>query len=530
MEIISFQKSLMGDAQSHTFTEAGGSIGRGRDNSWILPDPNRYISSRHAEIDCSGGQFRVTDISTNGVFVNGDATALGRDQHAVLSNGDRLVLGDYEIAVRIRDGAAQQRPGVTMSVNVGSALLGGVGTQPPKDILDVVDRRGNEPRLGRLEIPDDAFDQPPLTSAKAPPPTTSRPTPAPAPLRKEPIPPPPPRRTAPAPTAPAPKTPPATKPRLPEDIDFKSPVSEPPPSISQTPPVQPAAAPTSKLPDDFDALLPDSPPPVTPPATERGAPPPGIVPSRPPVPPTPAPAATRPMLPDDDFDDLLPQPIAPPAPAPVKGVLPDNVPLLRPVPGTGNGPEPLSPVPHSSTSPSPADQPLDGEKDETKDLPSGVPSNEPVLTALATGLGVDPSVLEGMDSHHIIELVGRAARSAALGIAGAFDARNALARAAGIDPNDLGQDQDNPFLVFRSGEAALKQSLSNGIHPAQSLDAATRQSVAALSANSSAAASALEALLDQFASGHPPQSADAVREIFGAAFVTAYHREIGRLK
>ena len=163
-------------------------------------------------------------------------------------------------------------------------------------------------------------------------------------------------------------------------------------------------------------------------------------------------------------------------------------------------------------------------------LPSGAQAADAALTALASGLGLDRSVLEGLDSHRTIEMVGRAARSAALGIAGAFDARNVLARAAGIDPNDFGQDQDNPFLVFRSGEAALKQSLSNGVDPSQSLDAATRQSVAALSANSSAAAAALEALLDRFASGHPPQSAESVREIFGAAFLTAYHREIDRLK
>ncbi len=109
LEIISFQKSLMGEGHTHTFDASGGSIGRSRDNSWVLPDPNRYVSSCHAVVDVADGRFRITDTSTNGLFLNGSSTALGRDQRATLSDGDRLVLGDYEIAVRVQD-AGRQSP------------------------------------------------------------------------------------------------------------------------------------------------------------------------------------------------------------------------------------------------------------------------------------------------------------------------------------------------------------------------------------------------------------------------------------
>ncbi|MFI0377552.1 MAG: FHA domain-containing protein, partial [Candidatus Thiodiazotropha sp.] len=34
-----------------TFDEQGGSIGRRDENDWVLPDPERFISGRHAQID-----------------------------------------------------------------------------------------------------------------------------------------------------------------------------------------------------------------------------------------------------------------------------------------------------------------------------------------------------------------------------------------------------------------------------------------------------------------------------------------------
>ena len=82
LEVVSAQRGELGGARSHTCTESGGSIGRGSDNSWVLPDPNHYVSRRHAGIRWSGGRFLITDTSTNGVFVNG--AALGRDGQARL--------------------------------------------------------------------------------------------------------------------------------------------------------------------------------------------------------------------------------------------------------------------------------------------------------------------------------------------------------------------------------------------------------------------------------------------------------------
>jgi len=79
------------------------SIGRGTENGWVLPDPNRHLSKRHCTLAMRGGRWSVTDHSTNGTFVNRDIQAVGDGQTRNLRDGDRLRLGLYEIEVRIAD-------------------------------------------------------------------------------------------------------------------------------------------------------------------------------------------------------------------------------------------------------------------------------------------------------------------------------------------------------------------------------------------------------------------------------------------
>ena len=62
---------------SHTFPEAGGTLGRGSNNLWVLDDPNKYMSSVHAKIACVAEQYFLTDLSTNGTFLNGAAEPIG---------------------------------------------------------------------------------------------------------------------------------------------------------------------------------------------------------------------------------------------------------------------------------------------------------------------------------------------------------------------------------------------------------------------------------------------------------------------
>ncbi|WP_417502093.1 type VI secretion system-associated FHA domain protein TagH [Marinobacter sp.] len=83
-------------------------IGRATDCDWHLPDPLKVLSSRHAEIRFSGGHYTVTDISTNGVFLNGEASAIGRGNTVVIKSGDCLRLGDFEVVASIVATATEQ--------------------------------------------------------------------------------------------------------------------------------------------------------------------------------------------------------------------------------------------------------------------------------------------------------------------------------------------------------------------------------------------------------------------------------------
>ena len=99
-------KNVSNTKACQVFNEQGGTIGRGANNDWILEDPNRYISSKHAAISYEGGQYYLTDISTNGTFYNGSANPIGNGNRVMLREGDRFSLSDYEFHVSIRDGDA----------------------------------------------------------------------------------------------------------------------------------------------------------------------------------------------------------------------------------------------------------------------------------------------------------------------------------------------------------------------------------------------------------------------------------------
>lgn len=103
LRIISDHYKALGKRSSRLFGVTGGRIGRAQDNDWILPDPDRYISSHHCKVEFRAGQWMLEDTSTNGVFINGSDVPASVDGAYTLKDGDRLRLGDYEIIVSIDD-------------------------------------------------------------------------------------------------------------------------------------------------------------------------------------------------------------------------------------------------------------------------------------------------------------------------------------------------------------------------------------------------------------------------------------------
>ena len=90
---------------SVVFAENGGTIGRAANNFWILDDPERYISSRHSQITCENGQFYLTDLSTNGTFLNGSPEPIGKGNKIALNDSDTFSLGDYEFTASLEEDA-----------------------------------------------------------------------------------------------------------------------------------------------------------------------------------------------------------------------------------------------------------------------------------------------------------------------------------------------------------------------------------------------------------------------------------------
>src|SRR5712664_2396045 len=90
------------------------SIGRGQDNEWVVPDPERHLSKRHCRLVYSVGDWQLHDLSSNGTFLNRSSEPVGKGSSAKLRNGDRIKFGLYELEVIIdedEEGAARDREG-----------------------------------------------------------------------------------------------------------------------------------------------------------------------------------------------------------------------------------------------------------------------------------------------------------------------------------------------------------------------------------------------------------------------------------
>ena len=103
LRVISDSNALAPEERLREFAAVGGTIGRHGDNDWVLPDTNRYVSSRHAMIEHQSGAYYLVDTSRNGVYVNDADTPVGQGHPQRLFDGDRLRIGAYEIAVDISE-------------------------------------------------------------------------------------------------------------------------------------------------------------------------------------------------------------------------------------------------------------------------------------------------------------------------------------------------------------------------------------------------------------------------------------------
>ncbi|HTH97170.1 MAG TPA: type VI secretion system-associated FHA domain protein TagH [Stellaceae bacterium] len=95
-------------------------IGRGMENDWVVLDPQRHLSKQHCRIELRGRTYFVTDTSTNGVYVAGSATPIGRGNAQPVNDGDVINLGPCSLRLEIAS-AVKLQPVATVAAPTDSA-------------------------------------------------------------------------------------------------------------------------------------------------------------------------------------------------------------------------------------------------------------------------------------------------------------------------------------------------------------------------------------------------------------------------
>ena len=249
LTITSYHKITPGQCPEKSMDQGVMAIGRSSENDWVLPDPERLVSSQHCVIQYKDGRYYLTDNSTNGVELVKAGIRLRRGNSEPLQDGELIRIGDYEIQARIDFSvqAVDAQAFAGQSSNSFEALMGAVASPPAPAPMIAPQFHG----ASSMETLPDLFDF--LSPTAVPPPTVADHVPS-------------------------------------EQHDFRPPAPVAVPVVEK-PPVQ-----ASVIPEDWD-LLGDTPAPVV-----HAAPAPApIIPPPPPIEPVAPPVADTQPQPDPDL-------------------------------------------------------------------------------------------------------------------------------------------------------------------------------------------------------------------------------------
>lgn len=168
LTISSYQRLSPGQESVKVIDRCNATIGRAADNDWVLPDPERILSSKHCTIQYQNDTYFLTDTSTNGVFLNLSEQRLERGQTVQLNDGDELKLGEYEFQVSISqpveassEDAEEGTDLLEISPDAMNPPIQGMfddpfsGTPEPHSSAPLIPE--DEDLLGGLDIPDPLF-------------------------------------------------------------------------------------------------------------------------------------------------------------------------------------------------------------------------------------------------------------------------------------------------------------------------------------------------------------------------------------
>jgi type VI secretion system protein len=406
-----------GERQERTLSKGTLSIGRGSGNDWVLPDPDQHLSRTHCMLSYEQGQYWLTDLSTNGMLLNGARTPTVRDSRTVLTDGDSILLGGYKLLIAEVEDRAVSGGRDPFAVSGSDDFNDPLNVDPLADPLsdplsDALAGRpdfhhpvAHQAPVARMADPFDSADKgrprdPAQDLFQGQTPVDSWTGPA--------------QRDDAAAGSHAFSAPRSSAPTPFDDIDFDALLGDVMPQASHHPlapgnnPVKPAATPVT---DPFDSLLGEDP--FASPAT--------LTPAAPAVSSTPYPSTPPSVAP------LAPPPSAPPAPVPSPAVL--SVPVATSTP---------APVPVSA----PAS-----------------PSHGALLAAFFEGTGIAMAEIPPADQEAAMKAVGALFRAFVSGTRDVLMSRAEIKHEMRVEQTMI-RSRDNNALKFSvSPEEALQALL-----------------------------------------------------------------------
>lgn len=141
--------------------------GRHSEMDWVLKDPSKRVSNHHFDIQFRGGTYFISDVSTNGTFLNGQQKRL-QGWHAIES-GDQFLVGPLVVVAELLRPLALEDE--TLLMSAGRRLQ-----VPPTWSETNEGLRTGRKRQSASEVPDAASlgERPEERRRAEPPPDASR--------------------------------------------------------------------------------------------------------------------------------------------------------------------------------------------------------------------------------------------------------------------------------------------------------------------------------------------------------------------
>lgn len=503
------------------FGAAGGTFGRSKKCDWVLPDPNRILSSIHARIVFQVGGFQLIDESTNGTFLAGQEQPIGRSRSVPLKSGMIFTAGPYEIQADIVQGAQEASAALAgMSAPAPPAAAPAPDFTPDSSFLAPGQTYGAPPKNKQSLDPLDYLSgggdgQQPSVQEPVP---ASMQIPASAQLTT-PQPPVPQRAAAPMPQAPTPQAmePPAAAPQTPiaevpgslthpaavgqapQPAQLATPAAPSPGAIASA---SPPHAPEGGIPDDFWSSLPGAGLTAVPTAPSSAVIPEDFstgshsaaAPATPPVSPIPSTPVQQGTA-GSPISNTPPMPLSGAPVVPGAGMMPPV-----PGPGTAGGLSHLEALKArreqrvaaldakamgvdkdearlAGATASPAGEPTPAQIPAAPQIPANVeetgmagstggvaaapvqPDGEQEIQALLKGLGFTHAEVPDELRLQVIEDVGAMTRELAAGLIAMMAARKVVKSEFRMDETRIEPKENNPFKYFKVGELALDEML-----------------------------------------------------------------------